>query len=386
LVITPIPAYNSNDNILSLSHNCSKIYEITSNTAATEVSLAEAVQKVDNSTSSNIFIIGDSVDRISILDWCDFHSCQVSFPTKEYYHNFTKHHIKFDIRRLQVWEILKCDCPRRQVLIPVTIGFLFNKYGTSCCGYPWYKYEIHRMAPGLDPKLQTTNMTMEDMWNKTQHLGVLFAIKFMGDKALDVVAIASTFWDLATYTYIKQEQLLEIDPNIFITHWKVRVKKLITVIKSEFSSTFSKAPLFLWRPSNNFHSKLQSNLTNPSNRWLSSENLVLISEINQFIEENRISLGLDGVEKTMKTASSLRDHIHPHPVFGIHYVETLVSRTMNRTHLDILLDGSRVKDTPLLLTCFDANTSYLLWKGHRDKTKLQRDTKHYFKYWSANYD
>ena len=313
---------------------------------------------------ARILIIGDSVDRYSVDDWCDYNSCVLEFPTKEEWARFNNKsagHVHFDFLRYKAWETRVCKCPKRQLVI----GFHFNKYGTSCCGYPFYY--PNEMEPGL-PHI-SHDYAMKEMWDAYENPGLRPLVRMMGGTP-DVIGIVSTFWDIATYTNIKKQHLISLSPDEFMVNWIKRIPELVSAIKSEFSSLVP-PPRYVWRMSNMFVSVPNAQT------WLLAENKEFVTRINAYMKENFAQVGVDEIEPVFIPAINGRDNVHPNPCYTITYIEKLIRRS------DLILNRKTADES--FISTFENDQPKCLWETWKNATEMHLASEHYYNFWSLFY-
>jgi hypothetical protein len=284
------------------------------------LSLVHAIisQSDRNNGTTRLLIIGDSVHRYMVEDWCSFYggtlyndgmnlSTNASFP-------FTMKGIfKKHPRRVRGWEPRVCESARSNAVV----GFLFHKFGVK--PHPPWHTPIATTA-GLNKTMLGKKMSLEAFFEWTQKPGIE-SLKIAIGGAPHGVLLNSIFWDIAP-------RILEPAPLAhaeFLSQWSVNVSSLMQIVKQHTSQSIWHG----WHTSAPF--RVGSGEHHP--HWNTMEHRKLLTDMNTRSLEIAKANGYDAIDFNEiigkdRGTLRMRDTLHPSAELLIKLLDEVLQRTV----------------------------------------------------------
>jgi hypothetical protein len=274
------------------------------------VVMSNFVSKTDCSEEYlRLLVIGDSVDRYMIQDWCKYNNGHMHFEASNYKTNHTNGLTVREIfephkSRFRSWEIRVCENYERRIYV----SMVSNKFGVKPFP-PWHM--PLRTESGLESIFRTQNFTLPKLFN----LAIVPAFepieKSTGGYPHGVM-LSTTFWDLS-HPDIHNVRTKENKLN-WLNSWQRNVTILMQTVRASFPRT----KYFAWHTANRFS-------INPSH-WNTPFANELLLAMNGRSRNIANASGYDWIDFYNYQSLALRDYLHPTAESLIRLCDDVVGR------------------------------------------------------------
>lgn len=255
-----------------------------------------------------VIIIGDSVDRIMVEEWCLHYNGNLF---KDIGSAVTNHSSSSTLqlavdryrRRLVSWEIRVCELWQRNVYVTM----ISNKFGVKP-NPPWHM-PIRTMS-GLEKELTNGSFSLEELFSLALSPGIRILEVAMGGPP-DGVLVNSAFWDLSHPDPLGMRTARR--KAEWITSWTANVTTLLRIIKDQYPVT----KWFGWHTANAFHPY--------GAKWNTEFALQLLHEMNSASRFIAADCNYDWIDFASYKIV-LQDVLHPSPPSLIKLCDTTLDR------------------------------------------------------------
>lgn len=175
-------------------------YRMTSKHKKSSRSTLKNVDKFHELNNMRLFLIGDSVDRYAVSDWCHHYDgilvTDKTMNDPEYESSSAIMALKYEMSRYRdrqkSWEFRLCLCSQRNV----NISFVFNRIGVHKSG-PYFMPIT--TTYGIKKQLQKSKSLLHSLkLSIGPAIRILSKSEIIGGNSLDGVIVNSGFWDLVS--------------------------------------------------------------------------------------------------------------------------------------------------------------------------------------------
>lgn len=282
--------------------------------SAGEAKLLEIAQLQPWRNYTRLLLIGDSVDRYLVIDWCSAGAaagqCKLFTEASREATNASSPATVWDLmkvhgRRRKAYEIRVCECWQKRVMVT----YVANKFGVKANG-PWHS-PIATMAGAETELAASSNKTLLETFS----IG-LFPVFAALEKAAGGpphgIMFSSVFWDLS---HPDPEGIREKQPNLWLKGWETNVSLAMQLIQTYYPSDFNMTNYgrlhsckrhYMWRTANHF--RIVPPTSHPF--WATSHADLLRKEMNNRSAALCEERGFAWIDFT-KQRIRLRDSLHP---------------------------------------------------------------------------
>lgn len=243
-----------------------------------------------------LIVIGDSVDRYMVQDWCSFVEGHIHTEISRARTNHTGDSNVIDLfypyrSRHRSWEIRICENYKGKVYV----SMIANKFGVK--NYPPWHMPLRTMS-GLESILSTQTFTLSELFNIGMAPAAVPINRATGGEPHGVL-LNSAFWDLSHPD--KDNIRTEANKENWLNSWERNVTDLMQIIKRTFPNT----TYFAWHTGNNF-------ATVPEGaHWNTRFALDLLHKMNAASEDIAKRNGYDWIDFARHYKVVRRDVLHP---------------------------------------------------------------------------
>jgi hypothetical protein len=196
------------------------------------------------STYASLLILGDSVDRYMVKDWCQKSGNILTERSHERSNAsispLTVHELlkPYGMRR-KSWDIWICEsCTEKKIVATIA-----NKFGVKA--YPPWHMPIATMS-GLDHEVLLNNTNYSNLFNIGLKPAFKPLIAATTGKDPTGIMLNSAFWDLS---HPDLESFRESNKNGWVDSWAANTSALMKLMKRSFTNT----KWFAWHTANKFY-------------------------------------------------------------------------------------------------------------------------------------
>jgi hypothetical protein len=266
-----------------------------------------------------ILIVGDSIDRYYIDDWCRRrHQSLLTDQTIFSLTNISDRTLALrevlgeDRRRYRAWEIRICYAPTYNI----NVTYVFNKCGVGTSG-PFHM-PIMTMG-GIEKSLMKSTSVEETFSVSLDKPMIAFQDTRISGGLPDVVIVHSMHWDLARLSReiaMSYEAKSSYNNDSWVQAWTNNATQLMTAVKKRIPY----AQLYYWREATPFDIVKNANL-HWNDQFAFDMWQRCVSSIRKQLPYNGFELLLFHTRKRLSKFSSIhldnRDQLHPSERAGI---------------------------------------------------------------------
>lgn len=261
-----------------------------------------------NQSITRILLMGDSVDRYSVEDWCRKYSGNIITDRSDDGTIFNKSLtldslLKFYPRRSRSWELRICDAVSSRNVI---LAFIFNKIGVKAQP-PWHCPIM--TTSGLE-SISFSNVSLLEALTLAVSPGLGILNTMLAENPNGIL-INSVFWDLSH----PDPGNFRNNESTWIRSWSNNITSLMNFMTAEYKD----AVWFGWRAGNKFKT------VGESEHWNTRHALQLLNAMNSLSKDVAARNGYDWLE--FPSDVRLHDNIHPAPPATVRLIESVVERT-----------------------------------------------------------